>query len=1240
MRENITSTLFAPSFPPGTRAYPLTSTSSGVCVPGPAATMLLLHQVGSVKIGEVVRYTVTYTPSHDRILPSPEVLHLRIRNTSAVALRAAFVHGPYTLNVSAYPAHFDPNTKFENPRRYGVPEFEPMLKAGGNWNTQLVVPDDIRQSAGMGVSGGHFGAARADAEEASVSWVLEIASQVIFSASAAVGYEVLLARDEKSLNLNSVPVIGSQAQVPQPGRVSDFQQSIGAKDGHHPAQPKGLYSRAVKLKVEDTATLWNTPRLPGWDDRGHSKLHGPGKDNATASLATASAKPETSAKAEAEAKGAESPNDQREEEKTRRKKVHLVVLTHGLHSNLGADMLFMKESIDAAARQAKVDAKARRAREKADREAKRNRDQGKDPENGPANPSEGHAPEIVDVDVDDDGDDDEEVVVRGFSGNATRTERGIKYLGKRLARFILSMTYPDQPFLPITKTTTASLVDAFKADASGKDGKPAHRGSSIHDGGHHAHPDRAFQITSISFIGHSLGGLIQTYAIAYMQKHSPHFFDLIRPVNFIAMASPLLGLSNENPLYVKFALDFGLVGKTGQDLGLTWKAPTLMRSGWGALVSTLGENTQKKVMGEVQADSKPLLRILPTGPAHVALKKFRNRTVYSNVVNDGIVPLRTSCLLFLDWQGLERVEKARREAGLVERVVGFGWAELTGANVTSPRLGRWTPKDEPAPQLPPISPVVDPGSELEDGHEVPQPAPNAFADDDRQSLNVAPTPSQEHPPSQEKSANDGPLSNFFNFFKSGDNTPKSPRSPNPPTSPNLPAQKSRSPSPRQHRILKRSQTLDFNDASNPACSGKSKVTTGQELNEDSGSNLAAPPKTSFFESAGDILNPVLPSVEYLIDPSCRPRTIFHDRVYHPADIPPPPLKKRSTGLSMSRKSSARTPSASTLKKNPTGDSTSSSVYPRETSGLSAQDYDNRNQTDPERDPDQVIDSASMSVEEKIARAYHKGLSWRKVLVKLEPDAHNNIIVRRMFDNAHGWPVVKHLVDAHFSDSAAARMRNEDEANGERAKSLSQGPSPSGNEISTSAGLPPKGQKRVGSNGSASAPTPISADVSADGGEGGKAQKPQNQSEAREAEDAVSELPLSESPPSMHSSHSPPDKASHALSHLHSSPPRSRRGVPSHNGSPPQTPAYDRNDSMTWSERDWLDSQDESDSEDLAYPGHRRSKSDEERRGNGIKRTGSPSWNWTEKIVGKGASSKSRNPKSPTIPEPPKSARPF
>ncbi len=282
-------------------------------------------------------------------------------------------------------------------------------------------------------------------------------------------------------------------------------------------------------------------------------------------------------------------------------------------------------------RQAKVDAKARKARERG-REAQKaaaragQQDQGDERGSDP-------------VPEDADDEEDEEVVVRGFSGNATRTERGVKFLGKRLARYILSMTYPDQPFLPTAKAASEAITHTLKTTGHkhGGAGTPAHHNSTIHTGPP-VSGNRLYKITKISFVAHSLGGLVQMYAVAYIQKHSPKFFDLIEPVNFIAMASPFLGLNHENPIYVNFALDFGLVGRTGQDLGLTWRAPTLARSGWGAIVSNLGENAHKHVYGEAQPESKPLLRILPTGPAHTALKKFRNRTVYSNVVNDGIVP--------------------------------------------------------------------------------------------------------------------------------------------------------------------------------------------------------------------------------------------------------------------------------------------------------------------------------------------------------------------------------------------------------------------------------------------------------------------------------------------------------------------------------------------------------------------------------------------------------------------------
>ena len=1129
--------------------------------------MLLLHQTGTVKVGEVVRYTVTYTPSEDRILPSPEKLYLRIRNTSAVALRAAFVHGPYTLSVAAYPASFDPNRKFEDPLRHGVPEFEPMLKAGGSWETELSVPDDIRQAAGVGRHGTFGNGPEHDDECA--KWIIEVASQVVFSASAAVGYEVVLAREQKSLNLSqTLPLVSGSAQVPQPGKLADHQQV--AKEAHHGNRPpKGVFSRAVSLKVQDTTALWSIPKLPGWEDARFSE------SKAKNRLLEQKAE-EFVSRAEKEEAALDAPPPPKKQ-----KKVHLVILTHGLHSNLTSDMLYMKESIDAAAKQARIDAKARRARERAEKS--------KTNANANANETSNASQKTQDKaggDADGSDDEDEEVVVRGYPGNAAKTEKGIKYLGKRLSRYILSMTYPDQPFLPVGKGAGEGLAEAMRGDhdrhhhPDHHDLKAAHKNSTIladAETAREASFRKPYKITSISFVGHSLGGLVQTYAVAYIQKHSPSFFDIIQPVSFIAMATPFLGLSNENPLYVKFALDFGLVGRTGKDLGLTWRAPTIARSGWGAIMSNLGETAHKKVYGETQPDSKPLLRILPTGPAHTALKKFRNRTVYSNVVNDGIVPLRTSCLLFLDWQGLGRVEKARRDAGLVETVVGFGWAELMGTNMSSPRPRIKTPSDEQPPS--------DSGTSTPRGsmRQVPQPSNEAMHEDDRASIRSVPVQSIDDndsnaeiatPAEADDAPSSTPFSGFFNIFKS--NEPPKPQAT----------------SKKQQKILRRGQTLALSGSTSPLESPSdvssdrrsAKATTGHDggLAPD---DMSIPPRTTVFESAGDLLNPSIPPTEYIIDPSKRPRTIFHDRVYHPADIPSPPLKKRQS--SFRRKLSSK-PSSLSATSQHSANSGSSSPYPslnRVDSTDSSKDYDDTSNTNPDMHPSEMVDGSGMRVEEKIARGYHRDLSWRKVLVKLEPDAHNNIIVRRMFGNAHGWPVIKHMVDAHFSDSEAARMPDAEEPNIERAFDAHTAPTAHGREVKPLGELrPPSGSDTVSS-------TSVKGSIS---------QEPivmsptRDSLDASEALDKVSDLPASQDG----------DASSAHMGRLTSS---------------------EKADSVSWSDRDWMDSEPESDVESATAKDGKHKDSLHPAKDTAQQGRPSPSWGWAEKIVGKGATTKS--PKS-------------
>lgn len=823
--------------------------------------------------------------------------------------------------------------KYEQQDTEGVPQFEPYLKAGGSWDAAITVPQRIRATPTELASAG-------PESRQSVTWVVEIMSQIIFSNTAAVNFEVLVGRDEKSVQLSTGGITGNNG-LPQPAQLQEHRSSKAR--GDQVVASAGIYSKSITLLVDDTASLWNSPSFPSIDEAKHA---------------------ETGSPQSVEEQHSETLQEDALEGK-KKKKVHLVVLSHGLHSNLGADMLYLKESIDASARKAREQTKQHR------RESK-----GAD-ENG-----------------DDDDDDDEQVIVRGFFGNAVRTERGIQYLGKRLAKYVLLMTYPDQSYTPAKSSKDKGLSSQLAAlklptghTRGGSSTPDSHKEETDPDG-------HAYQITSISFIGHSLGGLIQTYAIAYIQKHSPQFFDRIKPVNFIAMASPFLGLSNENPVYVRFALDLGLVGRTGQDLGLSWTAPKV-RSGWGAMIGGKGEAV--KSQGQSDPGTKPLLRILPCGPAHQILAKFQHRTIYSNVVNDGIVPLRTSSLLFLDWRGLDRVEKARRDNGLVGTMAEWGWAELTGANTKSPRSAR--------------SPMGAEGRNI-DNFEASvassqQPSENEASREDVSRLSEqgqfrgnlethGRSPGLKHDGHEHLSQNSfNPLASFVSLFRPKDKNPHGHK---------------------QTRILKRSQTIPANSLDDPEPSTRPQgpdVRVHRESHEDDRSYV--PPRTTFFESASDLLMPPLPPIEFLLDPAARPRTIFHDRIYHPDDIPAPlPEKRRALTFGPSQNKNPKTQAVP-----------------------SAEPQASHNKDDPE---------SGLRVEEKIARAYHRDLTWRKVLVRLEPDAHNNIIVRRMFTNAYGWPVVKHLVDTHFGHTSAAQSYDFSGRGEERAKSPMAETTRSGNEI--------------------------------------------------------------------------------------------------------------------------------------------------------------------------------------------------
>lgn len=226
------------------------------------------------------------------------------------------------------------------------------------------------------------------------------------------------------------------------------------------------------------------------------------------------------------------------------KDIHLVILTHGIFSNVTDDLLYVRD-------------------------------------------------QIVEHATDN-------VLVRGYEGNRGKTERGVERQGRRVGAYVLE------------------LIDSYHG-----------------------------RITKLLFIGHSLGGLVQLYAIKYMllSRGDDYFTkNNIELDNFVCLALPLLGVLTEMSFIILWFLDLGSLGKTGRDLTLAKK-----HSLWG---------------GEDDTTSRPFLETLPDEPLQTALRLFNHRTVYANAVNDGIVPLRTLAILYLDYGALGDVNKIKENQQL------------------------------------------------------------------------------------------------------------------------------------------------------------------------------------------------------------------------------------------------------------------------------------------------------------------------------------------------------------------------------------------------------------------------------------------------------------------------------------------------------------------------------------------------------------------------------------------------
>ncbi|QHS72129.1 putative lipase SPAR_D01280 [Saccharomyces paradoxus] len=377
----------------------------------------------------------------------------------------------------------------------------------------------------------------------------------------------------------------------------------------------------------------------------------------------------------------------------------------------------------------------------------------------------------------------ERLVIKGYAKNVCETEKGIKFLGVGLANYIIDELYDDS-------------------------------------------------VEKISFIGHSLGGLTQTFAICYINTIHPDFFKKVEPINFISLASPLLGIATSTPNYVKMSLSMGIIGTTGQELGLK----------------------------DANYGDKPLLYLLSEESLINVLARFKRRTLYANAVNDGIVPLYSSSLLFLDYSQL--LHKLR---------------------------GQTT-----APCDPLLQPEVNSGENLTNHSD-------DYNDD-----------------------NEINTSSWNTFWKTKGND----------------------------------------------CDKKSK----RLMN------------ASVIKSMKSVVLTPCPDANFLSNPDERVATIIHDKIYSEKNLPPP----------------------------------SPTLY----EGIAAQGGETR--------------KTRKEMEEIIARRWHKGMHWRKVVVSLKPDAHNNIIVRRRFANAYGWPVIDHLVTAHFQRDDSDALPVQDKQSSEEDTNIATG----------------------------------------------------------------------------------------------------------------------------------------------------------------------------------------------------------
>ena len=685
-----------------------------------------------------------YTVEYTRIDPSISHIYLRLKNVEKTTIRAIhLLNGPFILYCHVIPVNYN----------YRKP-FHPDNAAE---NSEVVFENQIKPNQSFNVTlllnGNSLKGTDYDDHDI-FQWEIEVISQIVITTKTEVVYDLMIGDDlqylkkltNRNVVLQTLNSFGSNGN-----KTHHYVKNMDIEDDS--SSIDHVYNPQLLVKKLTADDLWsNEPKYP-------------------------------------------------------EKPVHLIIVTHGIFSNLTADMLYLKDMLELKVK--------------------------------------------------------DNILVRGYKYNAGRTEKGVKKLGINVANYIVSL---------------------------------------IEDG--------TYSFDRISFIGHSLGGLVQLYAIKYiLVTMGVDYFDRvkIKPCNLINMASPLLGVLNEMNFLISWVLDIGTLGKTGRDLTLQNRFPA-----WSDL--SIGDSKKRDSF-------KPVLETLPDDPLESFLGRFEQLVVYANAINDGIVPLRTAALLYLDYEALGDVSELKRCRHIDDH-----------------------------PELEEMNHPIKSNTTRENVYEIPEEDNQVVKDIEDATLTGNEQQSDE-PVKKSSDSHQNQLSS-----DTGDNDHET-------------SQKHKHKHKHRHHLTRRQKRYKNFTVKGTESSLFSDVLPEQNSLQEQTSatsqdsrSIIVPPRASAIESAINTIVGPVPSNLYLMTPDQRQHVIFHDKYYH-FDTPPG------------------------------GDASNKDLTLEWLSSLLLR-YHSKWKLDKQK---------------QIADKYHNW-GWRKVLVNLPPDAHNNIVVRRRFANGYGWGVIDHLCD--------------------------------------------------------------------------------------------------------------------------------------------------------------------------------------------------------------------------------------